>query len=811
MAAKTAAATADSASEPIRPGPSNHPVPTVEIIYDDDTTRTFVWASVLWGLIGLLVGLLAAIQLSTWRANFDLPYLTFSRIRPLHTNAVIFALVGNMMFAGVYYSTQRLLKARMASDLLSKIHLWGWQVIIVGAAITLPLGITQSKEYAELEWFLDIAVTLIWVVFALNFFWTIAKRNEKNLYVAIWFYIATILTVAVLYIVNNLALPVLATKSYGVFAGAQDALTQWWYGHNAVAFFLTTPILGIMYYFLPKAAERPVYSYRLSIVHFWALVFIYIWAGPHHLLYTALPDWAQSLGMVFSLMLWAPSWGGMLNGLLTLRGAWHKVRTDPVLKFFVAGVTFYGMATFEGPMLAIKSVSALGHYTEWIIGHVHGGALGWNGLMAAGMFYWLVPRLFGRELHSKKAADMHFWIATMGILLYVASMWIAGITQGLMWRGENVDGSLQYGSWGDIIQTIQPLYWTRTVGGSLFIVGWIMMAWNLMKTAAAGAPVNGRVKVVPLTPDPTLPGSGKLMAATPVLMSVAGIVAMMIFGSGGVIQAVIGFVLMAVIAATAGTMLWRSTRGVDGAQHKWHSAIEARPLGFSALVFVAVVIGGVVELVPGLVIHKEVPLTEDGDPAITPYTALQLEGRDIYIREGCYVCHSQMIRPFRSEALRYGPPSRIEESIYDHPFQWGSKRTGPDLARIGGKYTDDWHYDHMLNPRKIEPRSNMPSYVWLKDNVVDVGNTAAKMAALGKLGVPYSHEEVAGAKEAYFEEAERITAALGAKEIAIESDRELVALIGYLQRLGTEIGNLPTLEETLDRGAEGDSTAQLGE
>ena len=399
----------------------------VTITYDDVSVRRFLLASILWGLVGMLLGLVVATQLAFHQLNLA-PWFSFGRLRPLHTNAVIFAFVGNMIFAGIYYSTQRLLKTRMASDFLSAVHFWGWQAIIVSAAATLPFGYTQSKEYAELEWPIDIAIALVWVLFAVNFFWTLGRRREPHLFVAIWFYIATIITVAVLHVVNSLSLPVLSgLKSYSIYSGVQDALVQWWYGHNAVAFFLTTPVLGIMYYFLPKAADRPVYSYRLSIIHFWALIFVYIWAGPHHLLYTALPDWAQSMGMLFSLMLWAPSWGGMLNGLLTLRGAWDKLRRDPVLKFFIAGVTFYGMATFEGPLLSIKSVSGLAHYTDWIIGHVHTGALGWNGFMAAGMFYFLVPRLWGRPLYSKNAADFHFWIGTFGILLYTVSMWISGI------------------------------------------------------------------------------------------------------------------------------------------------------------------------------------------------------------------------------------------------------------------------------------------------------------------------------------------------------------------------------------------------
>ncbi|MFN6193124.1 MAG: cytochrome-c oxidase, cbb3-type subunit I, partial [Planctomycetota bacterium] len=527
---------------------TSSPALTKRVVYDDAVVRGFVWASVAWGAIGLLVGLIIALQLSFPQLNFETSFLTFGRLRPLHTNAVIFALVGNMMFAGVYYSTQRLLKTRMANDLLSRIHLWGWQLIIVGAAVTLPLGMTQGKEYSELEWFLDVGVVVVWVAFAANFFWTLAVRNEKNLYVSIWFYISTVLTIAVLYIVNNLSLPVTGTKSYGAFAGAQDALTQWWYGHNAVAFFLTTPILGIMYYFLPKAADRPVFSYRLSIVHFWALVFLYIWAGPHHLLNTALPDWAQSLGMLFSLMLWAPSWGGMLNGLLTLRGAWGKVWGDPVLKFFVAGVTFYGMATFEGPLLSIKAVSGLAHYTDWIIGHVHSGALGWNGFMAAGLFYWLVPKLFGTQLHSTKLADYHFWLGTVGILLYVAAMWVSGISQGLMWREETGDGGLVHTDWSAVINSQQLMYVARSLGGGLYIVGWLMMAWNLVATARKGKAVTVEAEVVVTNlPAPALPGEPRtlgILFSKPVIVSAIGMLAATLFAMPDIALAVLGLVLL---------------------------------------------------------------------------------------------------------------------------------------------------------------------------------------------------------------------------------------------------------------------------
>ncbi len=774
---------------------------TRKVVYDDATVRGFVWWSVIWGAVGLLVGLVIALQLSFPFLSFDTSWLTFGRLRPLHTNAVIFALVGNMMFAGIYYSTQRLLKVRMASDLLSKVHLWGWQLIIVGAAVTLPLGITQSKEYAELEWFLDLAVVVVWVAFAVNFFWSLAIRNEKNLYVSIWFYISTVLTIAVLYIVNNLSLPVTGTKSYGVFAGAQDALTQWWYGHNAVAFFLTTPILGIMYYFLPKAADRPVFSYRLSIVHFWALVFIYIWAGPHHLLNTALPDWAQSLGMLFSLMLWAPSWGGMLNGLLTLRGAWHKVRTDPVLKFFVAGVTFYGMATFEGPLLSIKAVSALGHYTDWIIGHVHSGALGWNGFMAAGMFYWLVPKLFGTKLHSTKMADWHFWLGTVGILIYVAAMWVSGISQGLMWRAETAEGALQYPDWNAVINSQQLMYVARSIGGGLYLVGWCMMAWNLVATAMSGRAVTVETEVTvtrtaPLAGEPT---AMQLLGSKPVVVSVLGMIAATMFGYPNIGLAVLGLVLLLAIVAFAAGMLKKS---IGDGRHTWHEYIEARPLAFSVLTLIAVLVGGLYELLPGLVTDKAVPLTAAGEVCVKPYTPLELAGRDIYVREGCYVCHSQMIRPFRSETLRYrqddtrffGGPSRLEESMYDHPFQWGSKRTGPDLARVGTKYDEAWHWDHMMDPRYGadwsigQSMSIMPAYPWLFDSTVAVDGVADKMRVLKKLGTPYSDEQIAKAAADYRAQADVVIGNLAKKEkTGAKQDTEIIAVIAYLMRLGRNL------------------------
>ena len=750
---------------------------TRRIVYDDDIVRAFSFITVVWGAVALLLGVIIASQISFWQANLGTSWLSFGRLRPLHTNAAIFAFVGNMMFAGIYYSTQRLLKARMASDALSRIHFWGWQLIIVAAAVTLPLGLTQGKEYAELIWPIDIAIAVVWVVFAVNFFWTLAKRNEKHLYVALWFYIATIVTIAVLHIVNSLHLPTSFTHSYPIWAGAQDALVQWWYGHNAVAFFLTTPILGIMYYFLPKAAERPVYSYRLSVVHFWSLVFLYIWAGPHHLLYTALPDWAQTLGMVFSLMLWAPSWGGMLNGLLTLRGAWHKLRTDPVIKFFVVAVTFYGMSTFEGPLLSIKSVSALGHYTDWIIGHAHGGALGWNAFMTFGMLYWLVPRLWSRELYSKKLAEAHFWIATLGLLLYVASMWIAGISQGLYWRALTADGFLKYPDFVQSIVASQLMYQTRLIGGILVLGGFVLMIYNLLATIRGAEKTTTEIQVVPLRPAAGT--TSRVLFGLPAILSVVIVALSVVMGITGRI----GTPVVLVLLVLASYLIARAIRGGRG--RVWHKLVEGNSLAFTVLVLLAVLAGGVVELIPTVIITNKVPVTLADSPYLQqPYSPLEVEGRDIYVREGCYVCHSQMIRPFRHETLRSGDYSRLEEFIYDHPFQWGSKRTGPDLHRVGGKYANLWHYLHLMDPRSTSPGSNMPSYSWLKDADVDVAKTGKKMHTLRALGVPYTEEDLGTAADDALSQGRLISDDLAAGDVAVAPESELVALIAYLQRLG---------------------------
>ncbi len=717
----------------------------VKFNYDNKIVRNFAYATVIWGVTGMLVGLIAALQLAFpdfFNDYLGFKYISFGRIRPLHTNAVIFAFVGNGIFTGVYYSLQRLLKTRMWSDKMSYIHFWGWQAIIVSAVLTLPFGITTSKEYAELEWPIDIAIALMWVVWGWNMFATILNRRVKHLYVAIWFYIATFVTVAMLHIFNSFELPVSFLKSYSWYAGVQDALVQWWYGHNAVAFFLTTPYLGLMYYFVPKAANRPVYSYRLSIIHFWALIFLYIWAGPHHLLYSTLPDWAQSLGVVFSVMLIAPSWGGMLNGLLTLRGAWDKVRDDILLKFMVVALTAYGMSTFEGPLLSLKNVNVISHFTDWTIAHVHIGGLGWNGMLTFGMLYWLFPKIYRTELYSKKMANQHFWIATLGILLYAVPMYIAGFMQGLMWQDFNPDGTLQNADFLKTVTQLKPYYYLRSIGGLLYLSGAILMFYNLVKTAKSGA----------------------LLAND--------------------------------AAQTVATKeLEHDTKG-----EYWHKVIERKPVQFMILSLLVVAIGGIVEIIPTMIVDSNISKIA----SVKPYTPLELEGRDIYIREGCYNCHSQLVRPLRFETARYGDYSKSGEFVYDHPFQWGSKRTGPDLAREGGntkiRKSNFWHYEHLLAPKDVSPNSIMPAETWLRDDMPDFSLTPKKIRAMQTLGVPYAKGYDQKAIKDLKAQAHLIAtdivkttpkqALIGVNQKSLIKDieqKEIIAVIAYLQRLGLDI------------------------
>jgi len=726
--------------------------------YDNQIVKKFLFATIFWGFIGMTVGLMLAYMFMFPNYTEGISWLSYGRLRPLHTNAVIFAFVGNAIFAGVYYSLQRLLKARMWSDLLSNINFWGWQLIIVAAAISLPLGYTTSKEYAELEWPIDIAIALVWVAFGANMIGTILKRRQRHLYVAIWFYLATFVTVAVLHIVNSIELPVSFLKSYSAYAGVQDALVQWWYGHNAVAFFLTTPFLGLMYYFVPKAANRPVYSYRLSIVHFWSLIFIYIWAGPHHLLYSALPDWAQNLGVAFSVMLIAPSWGGMINGLLTLRGAWDKVRSSAVLKFMVVAITGYGMATFEGPMLSLKNVNAIAHFSDWIIAHVHVGALAWNGFLTFGMVYWLVPRLFKTKLWSEKLANAHFWIGTLGIVMYALPMYVAGFVQAFMWKQFEPDGSLTYGNFLETVHEIMPMYWMRAIGGSLYIIGMLMLMYNIVSTVRSGQKVTDE--------------------------------------------------------ETQAASLTRVTGKRTNAEG-YHTWLERRPVRLTIYATITILIGGAVQIIPSLTVEDYVPKIS----SVQPYTPLELEGRDLYIRESCNACHSQLIRPFRSEVERYDwtsdkQYSKSGEYVYDHPFLWGSKRTGPDLHRIGGKYSDNWHFNHMYDPQSVSQGSIMPSYKWMIRDALDKSDTQAKMQAMITLGVPYTEAQVQDAQNDMDRQGQEIEnnlmsdpdfarVYLKEKEAAMAKgdefvpmkDREIVALIAYLQRLGTDIKRDKTQSE----------------
>ena len=749
---------------------------TQKFSYDNGIVRAFLIATVVFGLVGFLLGLTAALllfypELPEFFLGTDDPTIKtlrseglqglvnsqgafgFGRIRMLHTSAVIFAFVCNSFFAGAYYSMQRLLKTRMWSDTLSWIHFWGWQLMIVSVVITFFMGINTSKEYAEHEWPIDILITVVWVIFGINMFGTIAVRRVRHLYVAIWFYIGTWVAIAMLHIFNNLEVPLsfAGWKSYSAYAGVKDALVQWWYGHNAVAFVLTTPVLGMMYYFVPKAADRPVFSYKLSIIHFWSLIFVYIWAGPHHLQYTALPAWAQALGTGFSIMLIAPSWGGMLNGLLTLRGAWDKVRENPVLKFFVVAITCYGMATFEGPLLATKTVNKVGHYTDWVIGHVHIGALGWNGFIAFGMLYYLVPVLWRTKLWSVKAANWHFWLGTLGIIFYAVPLYISGFTQGLMWKQFNPDGTLVYKNWLDTVTAILPYFKMRFVGGLLYFAGACIMVVNLVATARKGS----FQKEVPVE--------------APALANV------------------------------------KKGRKEGETFHLW---LERTPLYLSILSFVVLAIGGALEILPTIFVKDNVPTIS----SVKPYSPLELEGRDIYIREGCNSCHSQMIRPFRDEVVRFngknGQYSKAGEFIYDRPFLWGSKRTGPDLHREGGARPDSWHFKHMYNPRSTSAGSIMPRYPWLIENTLDRSKTKAKLELMkNSFDVPYTKAQIdtldswmdnqadkivknvfseASDVKKSFDETKANKTKAGEQFVPLEK-REIVALISYLQRLGTDI------------------------
>lgn len=722
--------------------------------YDDDIVRMFVTATIIWGLVATLIGLLIAVLLTLPELSTGLPWFSFGRLRPLHTNAAIFAFVGNAVFAAIYYSTQRLCKARMWSNEFSRLHFWGWQAIIVAAAITLPAGITQSREFAELEYPIDIALAFVWLIFGANFFMTLINRRERHLYVALWFYIATIVTVTLLHIFNNLVLPTSWVHSYPIYAGVQDALMQWWYGHNLMAFLLVMPFLGMMYYFLPKAAERPVYSYKLSIVHFWSLILICIWAGPHHLHYTSLPEWASTLGMLFSLMLWMPSWGGMINGLLTLRGAWHKVATDPVLKFYVVGVLFYGMSTLESSLLSIKSINALSQYTDWTIAHIHASALGWNGFMTFGMIYWLLPRLYQTKLWSTKLMSAHFYVGLLGIGLYILPIYAAGALEGLMWREMDDKGNLTY-EFSEATQSVLWLWWLRSAGGALYVFGIVMLGVNTLMTWVS----RPNKYEVPILQAPRL--RADYVDPVPDLPNELKDAAVLEFGKK--------------------LNMWSKLA--------WHRRWERLPVRFTLLVTFIIVVATLFEVIPTFLIRSNIPTIA----SVKPYTPLELAGRQIYVSEGCYNCHTQQVRPLVAETRRYGEYSKAGEFVYDRPFQWGSRRIGPDLAREGGKQSSAWHWAHFEKPSELSTDSIMPSYEHLIYDDLNFTLIPQLVEAADKLGGGYTEDQLGenAVKHAH-QQAEVIVADMvkqGGPAGVFE--KKGVALIAYLQRLGTDAFRAP--------------------
>jgi cytochrome c oxidase cbb3-type subunit I/II len=736
----------------------NPSAPAGSFSYDDAIVRWFVGATLFWGLMAMLGGvvvgcLLVMPKLFQGVSPAFAPWLTFGRLRPIHTNAAIYAFIGNAIFAAIYYSTQRLCKARMWSGWLSRLHFWSWQAIIVAACVTLPLGITQGKEFAELEWPIDIAIAVVWILFfGVNFFATLAVRRDRHLYISLWFYIASIIAVGVLHLVNNFVVPIGWDKSYPMFGGVQEAMLQWWYGHNLLAFLLTMPFLGLMYYFLPKAANRPIYSYRLAIIHFWALVLLYVWAGPQHLHFTTIPEWASSLGMIFGLMLWMPAWGGLINGLMTLRSAGAKMALDPVLKFFFVALVFYGIATLEGSLMSVKSVNALTQYSDWTIAHMHVGALGWNGMLIFAMTYWLLPKLYQTKLWSPMLVTWHLRIAVLGILLYIIPIHIAGIIQTWMWRAQNDLGRLQYVGFLESIQASFPYWWARLVGGGLYVLGMFMLGFNVLMTRAT-RPAKYEVQlfkarredeVLSETPPPPASLEGKPVLDFAVTME-------------------------------------------RFASLVWHRRWERQPAKVTWAILLIVVVASLAELIPTFIIRSNVPLIA----TVKPYTPLELAGRDLYIAEGCFNCHSQMIRPLVAEVQRYGEFSKPGESVYDHPVQWGSRRIGPDLAREGGKQSSYWHWQHFEKPDKLSPGSIMPAYQDLLDQELNHREIGRRMAAIKDLGA-VAETDGAKAEDSSKKQAEKIAAEIIAQGGPVEygdhlvKDTVAVALIAYIQRVGTD-------------------------
>lgn len=758
---------------------SHHESPPGELEtyrYNDGIVRMFVGATVLWGalamLAGLLIALLMVIPKLFYELGSDAEFLGFGRLRPVHTNAAIFAFAGNAIFAGIYYSTQRLCKARMWSDVLGWLHFWGWQAVILAAVVSYPLGITQGRAYAEMQWPLDIALAVVWIgCFGINFFMTLATRREPRLYLSLWFYIATIVAFSLLHVINNLVSPLGLWQSFPLFAGVQDAVLQWWYGQNVISFLLIMPFLGLMYYFVPKVAERPIYSYRLGVAHFWSLVLLCVLAGPHMVHYSVMPEWLSSLAMLFGVMLWMPYWGGLVNGLLTLRQGRQTSITEPVQQFFYAALLFYAVATLGGPLLSIKSFNALTHYSDWTIAHIHTATLGWNGMLVFGMFYWLMPRLFQTKLWNTQLVSLHFWLATLGVLLYIVPTYAAGMMQGVMWQSLDDTGRLAYPDFVETLERSAPFWWLRLFGGSIFFVGAVLLGLNLVLTWA-------RRPASYETPE---------LSAARLSCSVDEPVA--------------------VVSQLADKPVLEFGKRVEAwARFGWHQRWERRPLKFTTLVFLAFTIPSLVALLPVFVVRGNVPAID----TVKPYTPLELVGRDLFIAEGCYNCHSQMVRRLVPETHRFGDYSQAGESAFDSPTQWGKRRIGPDLARVGGRQSSAWHWAHLEDPQAVSPGSVMPSFDYLLDRELDFNKTIERVTAVQRMGVPYVHE-LEEAPELARRQAEAIAAEIVSQGGPVKRGQLLVmnsqavALIAYLQRLGVDL-NRPAetaAEETTDPQSEG--------
>lgn len=760
-------------------GAISTPMPPNGFSYDDRITRMFATATILWGVVATFVGLVIALLLVLPKLFYELgwlaEYLSFGRLRPLHTNLALWAFAGNGLFAAVYYSTQRLCKTRMWSTALGQLHFWGWQAIAVAALVTLPLAIAQGRRHAELEWPIDVAIAIVWVgFFGVNFFMTLANRRERHMYISLWFYIATILAVTILHIFNGLVIPSGWGNSHPLYAGVRDALMQWWHGHNLLAFLLTMPFLGLMYYFLPKAAGRPIFSYKLAIVHFWGLVLLYIWAGPHQVHYTPLPEWASTLGMLFGVMVWMPLWGGMINGLLTLRRA-SNVAADPVLKFFLAALVFYGISTFDGVLLSVKSVNAMAHYTDWMIAQVHTGTLGWNGMLTFGILYWLLPRLFQTPLWSTRLATWHFWIALSGVLLYIVPIYAAGFLQSWRWMALDETGRLRYPEFLEVVQAVLPMWWIRAIGGALFVAGLVMMGVNYVMTWRK----RPSAYEVPVQSVPRLERSYHTAQFPP---------------AAPVDDPLLGAPVLDVGRKLA---LW--------SQLRWHRRLEGSPLRFTLLILTAIVVVNLIMIAPMHLFRSNLPNV--AGTAIEPYTPLELVGRDIFVAEGCVNCHSQMVRPLVAETQRYGEYSKAVEYVYDRPVQWGTRRIGPDLAREGSRRSSLWHWLHFEDPRQelASPGSVMPAFDHLLDARLDFDATTDRVEAAHSLGVPYDRE-LTEAPAMAREQAELVAAdivsqggpverVLPSGERIMVMDTQAVALIAYLQRLGTDLFRPPPGDE----------------